>query len=32
MIARNDFLAANPAAAKFFEVVKIDINDISAAK
>ncbi|MCA0270799.1 MAG: glycine betaine/L-proline ABC transporter substrate-binding protein ProX [Proteobacteria bacterium] len=30
IIARNDFLAANPAAAKFFEVAKLDINDISA--
>ena len=30
IIARNDFLAANPAAAKLFEVAKIDINDISA--
>ena len=30
VIARNDFLAANPAAAKLFEVAKIDINDISA--
>lgn len=28
--ARNDFLEANPAAAKLFEVAKIDINDISA--
>lgn len=30
IIARNDFLAANPAAAKLFEVAKLDINDISA--
>jgi glycine betaine/proline transport system substrate-binding protein len=30
IIASNDFLKANPAAAKFFEVAKIDINDISA--
>ena len=30
IIARNDFLEANPAAAKLFEVAKIDINDISA--
>lgn len=30
IVARNDFLAANPAAAKLFEVAKIDINDISA--
>lgn len=30
IIARNDFLAANPAAAKLFEVATIDINDISA--
>ncbi|MBN8630651.1 MAG: glycine betaine/L-proline ABC transporter substrate-binding protein ProX [Rhodobacterales bacterium] len=30
VVARNDFLAANPAAAKLFEVAKIDINDISA--
>ena len=30
IIARNDFLKANPAAAKLFEVAKIDINDISA--
>jgi len=30
VIARNDFLAANPAAAKLFEVAKLDINDISA--
>jgi glycine betaine/proline transport system substrate-binding protein len=30
VVARNDFLAANPAAAKLFELVKIDINDISA--
>ena len=30
IIARNDFLEANPAAKKLFEVAKIDINDISA--
>lgn len=30
IIARNDFLAANPAAAKLFEVATLDINDISA--
>jgi glycine betaine/proline transport system substrate-binding protein len=30
IVARNDFLAANPAAAKLFEVAKLDINDISA--
>lgn len=30
VVARNDFLAANPAAAKLFEVAKLDINDISA--
>lgn len=30
VVARNDFLKANPAAAKLFEVAKIDINDISA--
>ena len=30
IIARNDFLKENPAAAKFFELAKIDINDISA--
>lgn len=30
VIARNDFLEANPAAAKLFEVAKVDINDISA--
>ena len=30
IIARNDFLKANPAAAKLFEVAKVDINDISA--
>ncbi|MBL4928116.1 glycine betaine/L-proline ABC transporter substrate-binding protein ProX [Fuscibacter oryzae] len=30
IIARNDFLKANPAAAKLFEVAKLDINDISA--
>ncbi|MGP3698864.1 glycine betaine/L-proline ABC transporter substrate-binding protein ProX [Rhodobacter sp. NSM] len=30
VVARNDFLEANPAAKKLFEVAKIDINDISA--
>lgn len=30
VVARNDFLSANPAAAKLFEVAKIDINDVSA--
>lgn len=30
IVARNDFLAANPAAAKLFEVAEISINDISA--
>lgn len=30
VVARNDFLKANPAAAKLFEVMKIDINDVSA--
>lgn len=30
VVARNDFLAANPAAAKLFELAKIDINDVSA--
>ena len=30
IVARNDFLSANPAAAKLFEVAKIDVNDISA--
>lgn len=30
IIARNEFLEANPAAAKLFEVAKIDINDVSA--
>lgn len=30
VVARNDFLAANPAAAKLFEVAKIGINDVSA--
>jgi len=30
IVARNDFLAANPAAANLFEVAKLDINDISA--
>jgi len=30
VVARNDFLEANPAAKKLFEVAKLDINDISA--
>ena len=30
IVARNDFLQANPAAKKLFELAKIDINDISA--
>ncbi|MFZ1470620.1 MAG: glycine betaine/L-proline ABC transporter substrate-binding protein ProX [Paracoccaceae bacterium] len=30
VVARNDFLAANPAAKALFEIAKIDINDISA--
>jgi glycine betaine/proline transport system substrate-binding protein len=30
VVARNDFLDANPAAAKLFEVAKLNINDISA--
>lgn len=30
VVAANDFLAANPAAAKLFEVAKLDINAISA--
>ncbi len=30
VVATNDFLAANPAAAKLFEVAKLDINAISA--
>jgi glycine betaine/proline transport system substrate-binding protein len=30
VVARNDFLKANPAAAKLFEVAKININDISS--
>ena len=30
VVARNDFLKANPAAAKLFEVASIPINDISA--
>lgn len=29
VVANNKFLAANPAAAKLFEVAKIDINDVS---
>lgn len=29
VLARNDFLEANPAAARLFEVATIDINDIS---
>ncbi|MCZ7675579.1 MAG: glycine betaine/L-proline ABC transporter substrate-binding protein ProX [Roseovarius sp.] len=30
IVARNDFLEANPAAAKLFEVATIDVNDVSA--
>ena len=30
VLARNDFLEANPAAAKLFEVAKIPVNDVSA--
>lgn len=30
IVARNDFLKANPAAAKLFEVATIDVNDVSA--
>ncbi|MEW2915974.1 glycine betaine/L-proline ABC transporter substrate-binding protein ProX [Ruegeria sp. ANG10] len=30
VVATDEFLGANPAAAKLFEVAKIDINDISA--
>lgn len=30
VVARNDFLKANPAAAKLLEVMKMDINDVSA--
>ena len=30
VVARNDFLEANPAARKLFEMAKVDINDISA--
>jgi len=30
VVATNDFLAANPAAAKLFEVATLDINDVSA--
>ncbi len=30
VLARNDFLEANPAAAKLFEVAKLPINDVSA--
>jgi glycine betaine/proline transport system substrate-binding protein len=30
VVANNDFLAANPAAAKLFEVAALDINDVSA--
>lgn len=30
IVARNEFLTANPAAAKLFEVAEISINDISA--
>ncbi|RWD19975.1 MAG: proline/glycine betaine ABC transporter substrate-binding protein ProX [Mesorhizobium sp.] len=30
VLARNDFLKANPAAAKLFEVAKVNIDDVSA--
>ena len=30
VVARNDFLEANPAARALFEAAKIDINDVSA--
>lgn len=30
IVARSDFLKANPAAAKLFDVAMIDINDVSA--
>ena len=30
VLANNEFLAANPAAAKFMELAHIDINDVSA--
>ncbi|MCY4050289.1 MAG: glycine betaine/L-proline ABC transporter substrate-binding protein ProX [Gammaproteobacteria bacterium] len=30
ILANNDFLEANPAAAKLFELAEIDINDVSA--
>jgi glycine betaine/proline transport system substrate-binding protein len=30
VVATDEFLAANPAAAKLFELAKLDINDISA--
>lgn len=30
VLARNDFLADNPAAAKLFEVARIPVNDVSA--
>ena len=30
VVANNEFLSANPAAAKLFEVAKLDINDVSA--
>lgn len=30
VVARNDFLEANPAAAKLFELAKVNINDVSA--
>lgn len=30
VVARNDFLEANPAAKKLFEVATIDVNDVSA--
>lgn len=30
VMARNDFLDANPAARKLFELASVDINDVSA--
>ncbi len=30
VVARNDFLKANPAARKLFEVATVNINDVSA--
>ena len=30
IVANNDFLSENPAAAKLFELAKLDINDVSA--